>query len=109
MAWDRYVTPFSYGFWLAVAIAGCALCVCLALTNYSHENHQRLSLIATVFYIPACFCQQGKAKHSYEFFLVSSVLPIALFVFPFLPNWAFLIFYCHLKYLQYSFRVLEFI
>jgi len=66
MSWQRYVAPFSYSLWLAVAITGCVLRVCLALTNYGQENHQNLSLTATVFYIPACFCQQGKAKHSYE-------------------------------------------
>jgi len=65
MAWDRYVTPFSYGLWLAVAIAACVLGVCLALTNYGHDSHQSLSIIATLFYIHACFCQQGKAKYSY--------------------------------------------
>jgi hypothetical protein len=27
MAWDRYVAPFGYGLWLAVAIAVCALSV----------------------------------------------------------------------------------
>ena len=68
MSWDRYVAPFSYGLWMAVAISVCALGVCLALTNYGHESHQNLSLIAIVFYIPACFCQQGKAKYSYECF-----------------------------------------
>ena len=66
MAWDRYVAPFSDSLWLAVAITVCALGVCLTLTNYGHENHRSLNLIATVFYIPACFCQQGKANHSYE-------------------------------------------
>jgi len=67
MAWNRYVTPFSYGMWLAVAIAACVLCVCLALTNFSNDSKQRLSLIDTLFYIPSCFCQQGqKAKTIYE-------------------------------------------
>jgi ABC-type spermidine/putrescine transport system permease subunit I len=65
MAWDRYVKPFSNSMWLAVAIVACALGVCLALTNYGHESHRSLSIIATIFYIPACFCQQGKDKHSY--------------------------------------------
>jgi hypothetical protein len=65
MAWDRYVKTFNYGMWLAVAFVACVLGVCLALTNYGHESHQSLSIIATVLYIPACFCQQGKAKLSY--------------------------------------------
>jgi hypothetical protein len=93
MVWGRYVAPFSYGLWLAVVITACVLGVCLGLTNYCHESHQSLSLIATVFYIPACFCQQGKkAKLSYEFFLLSSVLPVKVLFFSFLPFWAFLIF-----------------
>jgi len=60
MTWNRYVTPFSYGMWLAVAIAACVLCVCLALTNFSNNSKERLSLIDTLFYIPSCFCQQGQ-------------------------------------------------
>jgi len=81
--------------WLAVAIAACVLCVCLALTNFSNNSKQRLSLIDTVFYIPSCFCQQGKFTHSYEFFLLPSVFPIPVLFFPFLPFWAYLIFTCH--------------
>jgi len=61
MAWDRYVTPFSYGLWLAVAIAACALGVCLALTIQGHEKNHNLTLSATLFYIQACFCQQGES------------------------------------------------
>jgi hypothetical protein len=60
MAWNRYLAPFSYCLWLAVAMAACVLCVCLALTNFSNNSNQSLSLIATVFYIPSCFCQQGQ-------------------------------------------------
>jgi len=60
MAWNRYVTPFSYGMWLAVAMAACVLCVCLALTNFSNKNKQRLSLIDTLFYIISCFCLKGQ-------------------------------------------------
>jgi hypothetical protein len=48
MAWDRYVTPFSYGLWLAVATAACVLCVCLALTNFS-KNKQKFDIIDTLF------------------------------------------------------------
>jgi hypothetical protein len=59
MEWDRYVTPFSYGLWLAVAIAACAISVCLSLTNYGHERNQNYTLFAMMFYIHACFCQQG--------------------------------------------------
>jgi hypothetical protein len=59
MAWDRYVAPFSYGLWLAVATAACALSVCLVLTTCGNERNQAFSLTATLFYIPACFCQQG--------------------------------------------------
>jgi len=100
MAWDRYVAPFSYSLWLAVATAVCALGVCLALTNYSQENHHSLNLIATVFYIPACFCQQGKVKYTYEFFVLSFVLLIAVLFFHFLPFWAFLILSSH-SYLSF--------
>jgi hypothetical protein len=60
MAWDRYVAPFSYGLWLAVVIAVCALSVCLALTNYGHDSNQGLTVPAVLFYIHACFCQQGE-------------------------------------------------
>ena len=65
MAWDRYVAPFSYGLWLAVAIAACAISVCLALINYGTERNQDLSLMAILFYIHACFCQQGQTQKSY--------------------------------------------
>jgi len=64
MAWDRYVTPFSYGLWLAVAIAACAISVCLALTNQGNEKNPNLTVSAILFYIHACFCQQGE---SYKF------------------------------------------
>jgi len=60
MAWNHYVTPFSYRLWLAVAIVACVLCVCLALTNFSNKMNERLGLIATVYYIPTCLCQQGQ-------------------------------------------------
>jgi hypothetical protein len=85
MAWDRYVTPFSHGLWLAAAITGCALGVCLAITNFSNKSNQSISLIATVFYIPSCLCQQGqKANPVYEFLIISFVLPVAIFFFLFL-------------------------
>jgi hypothetical protein len=75
MIWNPYVTPFSYGMWLAVAMAACVLGVCLALTNFSNNSKQRLSLIETVFYIPSCFCQQGKkVKLLYELFIHSFML-----------------------------------
>ena len=74
MAWDRYIKPFSYGLWLAVAIAACAVSVCLALTNYGHERKQNLSVSAILFYIHACFCQQGQPQKSY--FLTSKFLYI---------------------------------
>ena len=64
MTWDRYVTPFSYGMWLAVAIAACALGVCLALQNYCHSRNQSLAVSAIFFYIQARFCQQGQTDKS---------------------------------------------
>lgn len=60
MAWDRYVAPFSYGLWLALAIAVCALSVCLSLTNCGHDRNQGLTVPSVLFYIHACFCQQGQ-------------------------------------------------
>ena len=69
MAWDRYVLPFSYGLWVAIAIAGCVLGVCLAFTSYGHERNQHLTVFAILFYIHACFCQQGQSNKIY--FLVS--------------------------------------
>jgi hypothetical protein len=69
MAWDRYVAPFSYGLWLAVAIAVSVLSVCLALTVYGHKRKQSLTVSAIFFYIQACFCQQGQ---SYNLFFISS-------------------------------------
>jgi hypothetical protein len=72
MAWERYVTPFRYGLWLAVAVTGCALGVSLAITNFSNNINQSLSLIATVFFIPSCLCQQGqKANFLYGFLILS--------------------------------------
>jgi hypothetical protein len=83
MAWDRYITPFNNGLWLAVAIAACVLCVSLALTNFSNKGNQSLSLIATVFYSPSCLCQQGKkANHLcalFTLFYVSYCNPILSF------------------------------
>ncbi|GFG33519.1 hypothetical protein Cfor_08717, partial [Coptotermes formosanus] len=64
MAWNRYVAPFNYGLWLAVAIAACNLSVCLALTACGHERNQGLTLPAAFFYIQACFCQQGQTHRS---------------------------------------------
>ena len=72
MTWDRYVAPFSYDLWLAIAIAVCVLSVCLALTNYGHVREQDLTLPATFFYVFGCLCQQGETWNSY-FPLVSLV------------------------------------
>lgn len=63
MAWNRYVSPFSHGLWLAVAMSGCALCLCLAITNFSHDRQkEKHSLTASeiLFYIFGCLCQQGQ-------------------------------------------------
>jgi hypothetical protein len=65
LAWDRYVTPFSYGMWLAVAITVCVLGVCLAVTSYGYERKQNLKIFATFLSIHACFCQQGESYRSY--------------------------------------------
>ena len=59
VAWDRYVTPFSYGLWLAVVFTICAISVCLALVNYGRERNQKLTLSTIFFNIHACFCRQG--------------------------------------------------
>ena len=90
MSWNRYVAPFSCSLWLAVATAVCILIVCLALTKYSHEKNQGLTVPAIIFFIHSCFCQQGqKAFLLYELFLQSfmiflfsssSVLAIFLFL-----------------------------
>ena len=61
---DRYVTPFSYGLWLAVAFTICAIRVCLALINYGRERNQNLTLSTTLFNIHACFCRQGQSDES---------------------------------------------
>jgi hypothetical protein len=75
MTWDRYVAPFSYGLWLAVAIVACAISVCLTLTFYGHERNQSLTLSIILFYIHACFCQQGQSDESCYFaFLFSRFL-----------------------------------
>ena len=96
MAWDRYVTPFSYGLWSVATITGCALGVCLAIINFSNKRNESLSLIATVFYVPSCFCQQGqKAILTYEFFNFCFVLPVLIFFLLFLLFSAFLPFSCH--------------
>ena len=71
ITWDRYVTPFSYGLWLAVVIAACALCVCLALINYGYERNQSFTMSAVFFYIQASFCQQGQTDESCFFYLLS--------------------------------------
>ena len=74
MTWDRYVTPFSYGLWLAVAIASCALGVCLALQNYCHSRNHSLAVSATFFYIQARFCQQGQNDKSYCFTFIFYII-----------------------------------
>ena len=62
--WDRYVTPFSYGLWLAVAFTFCAISVCLALINYGRERNQNLTLSTILFNIHSCFCRQGQSDKS---------------------------------------------
>jgi hypothetical protein len=82
MAWDSYVIPYSYGLWLAVAITGCALGVCLAVTNFNKKSNQRLSLFDTVFYILSCISQQGqKANFLYKFFILSFMLSLVVLSF----------------------------
>jgi hypothetical protein len=79
MVWDRYVAPFSSGLWLAIAIAACALGVCLVLINYGYERNQSLTVSAIFFYIHACFCQQGQTDKSCCFtFLVSTKFLVTL-------------------------------
>ena len=90
MNWNRYVARFSYNMWLAVAMAACALCVFLALTNFSKNSKQRLSLIDTVFYIPSGFCQQGQmANILYELFIKSFMLCLVDFFHICVVMWDF--------------------
>ena len=101
MAWDRYVITFSYGLWLAVAITGCALGVCLAITNFSNNSNQRLSLTDTAFYIPSCICQQGQKAifmNSLSFFFIFSLV-VLYFHFQFIG--------CILNFFSYSFLILH--
>ena len=92
MAWNHYVTPFSYSLWLAVAIAACVLFVCLALTNFTNKSNQRLSLIATIFYIPTCLCQQGqKAISLYGSFNFSCFLLWSFPLFSFFRTFLILV------------------
>jgi hypothetical protein len=65
MAWDRYIAAFSNGLWLAVAFTACVVGVCLALSKYGHKTIQSLTVSAIIFYIQACFCQQGQSYKSY--------------------------------------------
>ena len=82
MAWNRYITPFSYGFWLAVAIAACVLCACLALTNFSNNSKQRFNLRDILFYIPSCLCQQGqKVNPLYESFILAFMFSLVVLFF----------------------------
>jgi hypothetical protein len=74
MVWDRYGAPFSYGLWLAIAIATSAISVCLALTNYGHEKDQSLTVSTILFYIHACVCQQGQNNKSRYVTYVISIL-----------------------------------
>jgi hypothetical protein len=69
MACDRYVTPLSYGLRLAVAFTACVLCVCLALTEFGNQTNHNLTASAILFYIHACFCQQGQV---YKFCVLPS-------------------------------------
>jgi hypothetical protein len=74
MTWDRYVAPFSYGLWLAVAFATRALSVCLALTNCGCERNEDLTVSAILFYIHTCFCQQGQNNKSHYVTYIISIL-----------------------------------
>ena len=75
VAWDRYVTPFSYGLWLAVAFTISAVSVCLAFINYDRERNQNLTLSTILFNIHSCSCRQGQSDKSCCFtFLVLYVL-----------------------------------
>jgi hypothetical protein len=73
VAWDRYVKPFNYGLWLAIAFTVCVIGVCRALINYGYERNQSLTVSAILFNIHACFCLKGWGY--------------ILFCFKFLDNW----------------------
>jgi hypothetical protein len=75
MAWDRYVTPFSYGLWLAVAITVCVIGVCVTVINYSHEGELNLTFSEIIFSIHASFCQQGE---SFGYYFMPSSFPYIL-------------------------------
>jgi len=83
MTWDRYVAPFSYGLWLAVAIAVCVLSVCLALTNYGHDRVQGLTVPAIIFYVFGCLCQQGETSNSYFSLVLLSKIYAFIYIFHF--------------------------
>jgi hypothetical protein len=72
MAWDRYVTPFSYGLWLAVAITVCVIGICVAVTNYGHERKRNITFSEILFSIHASFCQQGE---SCGYYFMTSLFP----------------------------------
>jgi hypothetical protein len=82
MTWDRYVAPFSYGLWLAVAIAACAISVCLALRNYGKERDQRLTVPAIIFYVFGCLFQQGETSNSYVSPVLLSWIFALINIFP---------------------------
>ena len=79
MAWDRYVNPFNYGLWLAVAITACVVGVCLALSKYGHKRNQSLSVSGIFFYIHACFCQQGQS-YKFAFAFLDSTIFVTLYI-----------------------------
>ena len=81
MTWERYVAPFSYGLWLAVAIAVCVLSVCLALTNYGHDRVQGLTVPAIIFYVFGCLCQRGEASNSYFSVVLLSKIYAVIYIF----------------------------
>jgi len=73
IAWDHYVTSFSYGLWLTVAIAACASGVCLVLINHDHGRNLNFTLSAILFYIHACSCEQVHTNIACQFFSFPSV------------------------------------
>jgi hypothetical protein len=92
MGWNLYLAPFSYGLWLAVVMAICALSFCLVLTNCSpgrEKGDNSLSVSAVLFYIFGCLCQQGEAAYPIYIFLIMNIIKvhsISFIMFPLLPS-----------------------
>jgi squalene cyclase len=60
MTWGRYITPFSFRLWVAVATVVCTLSFSLWLTASFQVKGKKLTATEAIFYVFGTVCQQGQ-------------------------------------------------